>query len=249
MVLRPVSHLVYEQPDTLNEIVETGELMIFLGPDFIITVRHGDHSPLTRLRAQLDTDPDRLRMGPSAVLLAIADRVVDHYLDVSEQVADDIDDIEAAVFVAHSTVTAEQIYFFKREVLKLRRAASPLHTPIQRLVEGHSDLVPTEVRSYFRNISDHLSTVVERITHADNLLTTLLEATTAMITLQQNTDMRKITSWAAIIAVPTALAGVYGMNFDHMPETHWTYGYPTILAVILTLCLVLYIVFRRNRWL
>lgn len=249
MVLRPVGYVVAEPPRTATEIVETGELMLFVGPDFIITVRHGEHSPLTHLRARLDADPERIRTGPAAVLLAIADHVVDHYLDVSERVAEDVDELEDQVFVPGSTVSADQIYFLKREILKLRRAVAPLATPLQRLAEGYSRVVPAEVRSYFRNVADHLSTVSERIAHFDNLLTTLVDATTAMIALQQNTDMRKITSWAAIIAVPTALAGIYGMNFDHMPETHWYYGYPTVLGVMLVLCLTLYTIFRRKRWL
>lgn len=249
MVLRPVDYFAYEAPDTTNQVVETGELMVFLGHDFIITVRHGDHAPLRRLRAHLDSHPEQLRTGPAAVLLAIADHIVDHYLDVSEQFADDIDDMAEAVFTPHSIVSTEQVYFVKRELLKLRRAVAPLAVPVQRLAEGYSELIPVETRSYFRNVADHISTVSDRITHFDDLLTTLVEATTAMLALQQNTDMRKITAWAAIIAVPTALAGVYGMNFDNMPETHWSYGYPMALGVMLALCLLLYTVFRRNRWL
>jgi magnesium transporter len=249
MVLKTVRYVEHESPTTANEIVETGELMVFLGHDFVITVRHGNHSGLARLRGFLDEDPERLRLGPSAVLHAIADHVVDHYLDVTERIEGDIDEMETQVFAPRSSVSAEQIYFMKREVLELRRAVMPLGTPLRRLAEGYTRLVPDQVRSYFRDVDDHLTTVSERVVNFDELLTTLVDATLAKITLQQNTDMRKITSWAAIIAVPTALAGIYGMNFDYMPELHWKFGYPMVVAVILGICLLLYRIFRKNRWL
>jgi magnesium transporter len=249
MVLKTVRYVEHESPCTANEIVETGELMAFLGPDFIVTVRHGNHSGLARLRSELDQEPDRLRLGPSAVLHAIADHVVDHYLDVTDHLEEDIDDMETQVFAPRSSVTAETIYFMKREVLEMRRAVMPLATPLRRLTEGDNRLVPGEVRSYFRDVDDHLTTVSERVVNFDELLTTLVDATLAKITLQQNTDMRKITAWAAIIAVPTALAGIYGMNFDYMPELHWKFGYPLAVAVILSICVLLYRIFRKNRWL
>lgn len=249
MVLKTVRYVEHESPTTANEIVETGELMAFLGLDFIVTVRHGAHSGLARLRGELDDEPERLQTGPSAVLHAITDHVVDHYLDVTDSIEDDIDEMETEVFAPRSKISAEQIYFMKREVLELRRAVMPLATPLQRLSEGHTRLVPDEARPHFRDVSDHLTTVSERVVNFDELLTTLVDATLAKITLQQNTDMRKITAWAAIIAVPTALAGIYGMNFDYMPETHWRYGYPVVVTIILSICLLLYRIFRRNRWL
>ncbi|GAB3481990.1 magnesium/cobalt transporter CorA [Amycolatopsis cihanbeyliensis] len=249
MVFRTVRYVEHESPTTANEIVESGELMAFLGPDFIITVRHGNHSGLARLRRDLDADPETLKPGPAAVLHAIADHVVDHFLDVTDRIEDDIDEMETQVFAPRSPVTSEQIYLMKREVLELRRAVMPLATPLRRLSEGYTRLIPDEVRSYFRNVHDHLTNVSERVAGFDELLTTLVDATLAKITLQLNSDMRKITAWAAIIAVPTALAGIYGMNFDFMPELHWRYGYPMIVSVILGLCLLLYRIFRKNRWL
>ncbi|AXB47149.1 magnesium/cobalt transporter CorA [Amycolatopsis albispora] len=249
LVLKTVRYVEHESPSTANEIVETGELMAFLGKDFIVTVRHGNHSGLARLRRELDAEPDRLRLGPAAVLHAIADHVVDHYLDVTDHLEDDIDEMEVQVFAPRSSVTAETIYFMKREVLEMRRAVMPLATPLKRLAEGHSRLVPDEVRSYFRDVDDHLTQVSERVVNFDELLTTLVDATLAKITLQQNTDMRKITSWAAIIAVPTMAVGVYGMNFDYMPELHWRFGYPMVMGLILIVCLILYRIFRKNRWL
>ncbi|NIJ13953.1 magnesium transporter [Saccharomonospora amisosensis] len=249
MVFRTVRYVEHESPTTANEIVESGELMAFLGTDFIITVRHGNHAGLATLRRELDADPERLAPGPASVLHAIADHVVDHFLDVTERIEDDIDEMETEVFAPRSRVSSEQIYLFKREVLELRRAVSPLAAPLRRLAEGYTRLVPDEVRSYFRNVHDHVTTVAERVAAFDELLTTLVDATLGKITLQLNSDMRKITAWAAIIAVPTALAGIYGMNFDYMPELHSRYGYPMIIAVILVICLTLYRIFRKNRWL
>jgi magnesium transporter len=249
MVLKTVRYIEHESPTTANEIVETGEIMAFLGKDFVVTVRHGQHSGLHDLRAQLEADPERLSAGPAAVLHAIADRVVDKYLAVTEAFEEDIDEIESIVFAPNSPIGAEQMYLMKREILELRRSVTPLAKPLRRLAEGYSPLVPDQVRSYFRDVDDHLTTVTERIASFDELLTTLVDATLAKITLQQSTDMRKITSWAAIIAVPTMVVGVYGMNFDYMPETHWTFGYPLIMGIIVIACLILYRTFRRNRWL
>lgn len=249
MVLKTVRYIEHESPTTANEIVETGEIMAFLGKDFVVTVRHGQHSGLHDVRGELEADPDRLRIGPSAVLHAIADRVVDSYLAVTQAFEEDIDEIESIVFAPHSPIGAEQMYLMKREILELRRSVTPLATPLRRLAEGYSPLVPVEVRSYFRDVDDHLTTVSERVASFDELLTTLVDATLAKITLQQSTDMRKITSWAAIIAVPTMVVGVYGMNFDFMPETRWKFGYPMVMVLILIACLFLYRTFRRNRWL
>jgi magnesium transporter len=249
MVLKTVRFVEHDSPDAANEIVETGELMAFLGRDFIVTVRHGNHSGLATLRAELDDSPERLKVGPAAVLHAIADRVVDSYLEVSEAFEDDIDQMEAKIFAPRSAVSAEHMYMMKREVLELRRAVTPLANPLRRLAEGYTPLVPEQVRSYFRDVDDHLTTVSERILGFDELLNTLVDAALAKITLQQNSDMRKITSWAAIIAIPTMVVGIYGMNFDYMPELHWKFGYPLVILVILLICLVLHRIFRRNRWL
>lgn len=249
MVLKTVRYIEHESPTTANEIVETGEIMAFIGKDFIVTVRHGRHSELSGLRHDLECEPERLRGGPAAVLHGIADRVVDSYLAVTESFEQDIDVIEAAVFAPRSPIGAEQMYLMKREILELRRAVMPLAVPLRRLAEGYTPLVPEHVRSYFRDVDDHLTTVSERVASFDELLTTLVDATLAKISLQQNTDMRKITAWAAIIAVPTMVVGVEGMNFEYMPELHWRFGYPLVMLVIITACLILYRIFRRNRWL
>jgi magnesium transporter len=249
MVLKTVQYLEHDSPATANEIVHTGEIITFVGKDFVLTVRHADHSGLRGLRAELEAAPDRLRLGPAAVLHGIADRIVDSYLDVSESLQNDIDAIEGIVFEPRSQIRAEHMYLLKREIVELNRAISPLAVPLRRVLESSSTLVPARVRSYLRDVEDHLTTVAERVASYDDLLTTLLNATIAKLSLQQNTDVRKITAWAAIIAVPTMVAGIYGMNFDNMPELHWPVGYPLAVAVMLLACVVLYVMFRRRNWL
>jgi magnesium transporter len=174
---------------------------------------------------------------------------VDSYVTVSESLENDIDVIEAGVFEPRSPISAEHLYLLKREIVELNRAVTPLTVPLHRLLESTTTLVPHQVRSYLRDVEDHLTAVSERVASYDELLTTLVNATLAKLSLQQNADMRKITAWAAIIAVPTMGVGVYGMNFDYMPELHWKFGYPIIVAVMIGVCVILYRMFRRNRWL
>jgi magnesium transporter len=246
MVLKTVRYCGVESS---QEVVETGEVMVFLGRDFVISVRHGDHSGLHDVRRRLEADPEQLALGPAAVLHAIADHVVDGYLAVTEAIEDDIDELEREVFTPRSAPDAERIYAMKREVLELRRAVVPLGGPLRKLTEGYSSLVPHEVRSYFRDVDDHLVTVTDRVAGFNELLTTLVDAVLAKTTMRQNNDMRKITAYAAMISVPTMIAGIYGMNFQYMPELQWRYGYPMVLITIGTLCALLFRVFRRNQWL
>ncbi len=248
MVLKTVSHCG-ERPSDEGEVVETGEVMVFVGPDYVITVRHGDHSGLRDVRRRLEADPEQLALGPAAVLHAVADHIVDSYVEVTEAIEDDIDEMEREVFSPRSSVDSEQIYNMKREVLELRRAVVPLAVPLRKLTEGYSALVPHDVRSYFRDVDDHLVTVVERVAGFNELLTTLVDAALAKITMQQNNDMRKITSYAALITVPTMIAGIYGMNFEHMPELRSPYGYPAVMLAIVVICGLLFRQFRRNHWL
>ncbi|SFD57655.1 magnesium transporter [Actinopolyspora alba] len=249
MVLKTVRYVPDRARATNSEIVKSGELMIFLGRDFVITVRHGSQAALTRVRTELEESPEQLALGPSAVVHGIADHVVDSYLEVTESIQDDIDSIETEVFAPRTSIDAEQIYLMKREVMQLRRAVMPLSQPLQRLAGGYTPHVADQVRSYFRDVEDHLATVSERVASFDELLTTLVDATLAKITLQQNTDMRKISAWVAIISTPTMIAGVYGMNFDRMPETNWAFGYPVTLLVMMVCCVVLFKIFRKNNWL
>ena len=248
-VFKTVRYVAHASPTTANEIVESGELMVFTGRDFVVTVRHGQHSGLRRVRRLLENDPEHLALGPATVLHAVADHIVDAYLEVSAAVEGDLDIMETEVFAPGSQIGSEQIYLMKREVLEMRRAMAPLVMPLRRITEGYSPLVPAEVRSYFRDVDGHLAEVVERVTSFDELLTTLVDAVLAKITLQQNNDMRKITAYAALFAVPTMFAGIYGMNFDDMPELHWRLGYPLVMFVIVLLCAWMFRTFRRNHWL
>lgn len=248
LVLRTVSYVEHESVTTANEIVESGEIMLFLGSDFVITVRHGEHSGLSGVRRELEQNPERLSLGPSAVLHAVADHVVDEYLTVTSSIERDVDAMEEEVFSPHHRVPIEDIYMLKREIVELRRSVTPLSTPLTQLV--HVDApVPKAIRRYLRDVQDHHTTVAERVAEFDEVLSSLVDAALARVTMQQNMDMRKISAWVAIAAVPTMVAGLYGMNFDNMPELHWTYGYYIVIGVVATVCIGLFATFRRNNWL
>ncbi|MEO6082983.1 MAG: magnesium and cobalt transport protein CorA [Umezawaea sp.] len=249
MVLKTVRHVAHESSGPANEIVETGEVIAFLGADFVVTVRHGEHTGLRGLRQELEAAPGQLAQGPSAVLRAIADHVVDSYLVVSTAFEADIDEIESLVFAPRGLVGAEQMYLMKREIVELRRSVAPLAALLRGLAGTGSPLVPEEVQLDFRELDDRLTLVANQVAGLDELLDSLLYATLAKVTLQQNDDMRKISAWAAIITVPTMVVGVYGMNFEHMPELRWEYGYYAVLGAIASACLVLHRLFKRNRWL
>jgi magnesium transporter len=223
--------------------------MIFVGPDFVVTVRHGDHSGLASVRTHLEASPALLKLGPYAVMHAIADHVVDSYLDVTDLVETDIDTMEEDIFSPLTQTNIECIYLLKREVVELRRAVNPLTLALQRMGTDHNELISIEVRRYMRDVLDHNIQASDRITSYDELLSSLVQAALGKVAMQQNIDMRKISAWVAIAAVPTAIAGIYGMNFDHMPELHQAWGYPAALGLMLVVCMLLYRTFRRNHWL
>jgi magnesium transporter len=248
-VLKTVSYVPHDQLTATSEVVETGEVMVFCGPGFVITVRHGAHGELKRLRQSLEAEPKRLRPGPGGVLYAIADHVVDAYLDVADSVQGDIDTIESSMFTPRGWRNIERVYQLKREVLELKRAVAPLAGPIRTLAERPHPLVSAETRTYFRDVDDHLSRVREQVTGFDELLTSILSAGLAQVQVSENDDMRRISAWVAILAVPTMIAGIYGMNFDNMPELRTKYGYFVVLAVIAVACVGLYRLFKHNRWL
>ena len=232
-----------------EEVVQFGEILIFLGKDYILTVRHGEASALKQVRESLESDPELLKHGPGAVLHAIVDRVVDDYAPALEGLGVDIEEVENEVFSPGRSNPAQRIYRLKREVLEFNRAAAPLVEPIDRLAKGHYEVVHHEVRAYFRDVNDHLIRVHEQLESYRDLLTSILHANLAQITVRQNDDVRRISAIVAIVAVPTLIAGIYGMNFEHMPELGWTFGYPLVLVVMLTLCTLLYRFFRRAGWL
>lgn len=249
-VFKTVCYVEHEELTATSEVVNTGEIMVFVGADFVITVRHGRHGSLGPLREELESDPGKLAKGPSAVLHAIADHVVDDYLTVTDSVQGDIDQVETDVFSeAGARADPGRIYQLKRELLELKRAVVPLSRPLEDLATRPIRAVDPEIQAYFRDVSDHLLRAKEQIAAFDELLNSILQAHLAQVTVAQNEDMRKITAWAAIVAVPTMVCGVYGMNFDHMPELHWRYGYGMVIGVISVACLALYRGFRRSGWL
>ncbi|MCW2653394.1 MAG: magnesium transporter [Mycobacterium sp.] len=249
LVLKTVNYVEHESMANAREIVETGEIMVFVGRDFVVTVRHGEHSGLAGVRKLVEASPATLRLGPYAVMHAIADHVVDSYLDVTDLIESDIDAMEEDVFSPRMQTNIEPIYLLKREVVELRRAVNPLTLALQRLVSEHNDVISIEVRRYMRDVLDHNILASDRITSYDELLSSLVQAALGKVGMQQNVDMRKISAWVAIAAVPTAIAGIYGMNFDNMPELRWAWGYPAVLTAMLVVCLLLYRTFRRNNWL
>ncbi|MGW5010004.1 magnesium and cobalt transport protein CorA [Streptomyces parvulus] len=249
-VFKTVCYVEHEELTATSEVVSTGEIMVFVGEDFAITVRHGRHGSLGPLREELESDPGQLAKGPSTVLHAIADHVVDDFLHVIESVQADVDHVETEVFAEHGArVDPGRIYQLKRELLELRRAVVPLGRPLEELATRPFRVVDQEIQAYFRDVSDHLLRATEQIAAFDELLNSILQAHLARVTVAQNEDMRKITAWAAIVAVPTMVCGVYGMNFDHMPELRWRYGYGLVIGVIAVACLALHRGFRRNGWL
>jgi magnesium transporter len=249
LVLKTVNYVEHDTIANAREIVETGEIMIFVGADFVVTVRHGEHSGLAGVRKQMDASPGLMRLGPYASMHAIADHVVDSYLDITDLIERDIDAIEENVFSPTQPTNIDHIYMLKREVVELRRAVAPLTLALQRLGTDHNDLISIEVRRYLRDVLDHNIQASDRITSYDDMLSSLVTAALGKVAMQQNVDMRKISAWVAIAAVPTMIAGIYGMNFNNMPELQWSWGYPAVLVVMATVCLLLYRTFRRNHWL
>ncbi|GGO87110.1 magnesium and cobalt transport protein CorA [Wenjunlia tyrosinilytica] len=250
-VVKTVRYVEHDRLTATSEVVDTGEIMVFTGPDFVISVRHGRHGSLGPLREELEADPARLAKGPAAVLHAIVDHVVDDYLVVTSAVQDDIDVVETDVFAHRSGRGTDptRIYQLKRELLELKRAVAPLDRPLQALSTQPVPMIDLDTRKYFRDVSDHLAQVTERITAFDDLLNSILQANLAQVTVAQNEDMRKISAWVAIIAVPTMVCAIYGMNFDHMPELRWTYSYPVVIVLMVVACVVIHRGFRRNGWL
>ena len=229
--------------------VETGELMVFVGDRFVVTVRRGEVSPLTDIRAHLESLPESLRHGPMAVLHAVVDSVVDSYTSIDAEIALDLEQLETEVFSGRP-MDSSSIYRLKREVLEFRRAAVPLSGPLQLLhTSPKSPVDEGELRLLLRDVSDHLHNVIDHVESYDRLLTDILGAHLAQISVRQNADMRKISAWVAIAAVPTMVAGVYGMNFDVMPELRWRWGYFAVLGVMALACGSLYSAFKRSGWL
>ncbi|HEX7188560.1 MAG TPA: magnesium/cobalt transporter CorA [Actinomycetes bacterium] len=235
--------------DETAQQVDLGDVMLFVGDSFVVSARHGQARALADVRRRLEGERHLLDCGPSAVLYAIADAVVDDYSEISFAVEEDIEEVEERVFSPDRINNASRIYNLKREVIEFRRAVRPLVEPMTRLSTGQVERVHEDLRPFFRDVADHAVRVSEQVDGFDDLLTSVLNANLAQVSVQQNADMRRISAWVAIVAVPTMIAGVYGMNFDHMPELRWRFGYPLALAVMATICTVLYRAFKRSGWL
>ncbi|MGW7685270.1 magnesium and cobalt transport protein CorA [Kribbella sp. NPDC054772] len=248
-VFKTVTYVPHRDLTATSEVVATGEVMVFCGPGFVVTVRHGEHSELTGLRQELEKEPHRLATGPGAVLHAIADHVVDRYLEVADAVQADIDLIETDMFSPRGWRGIDRVYQLKREVLELKRAVAPLTGPMRALSTLRHPMIAEETRNYFRDVDDHLQRVKEQVISFDELLSSILQAGLAQVQVAENEDMRRISAWVAILAVPTMIAGIYGMNFDYMPELRLRYAYFVVLGVMLSACVVLYRLFKRNHWL
>jgi magnesium transporter len=244
MVLKPARYV------EATETVEFGEILVFVGDNFLITVRHGEPGAgLHEVRLAMEARPELLKCGPGAALHAIVDRIVDDYEPVLAGIEDDIEEVEDEVFSPDRRNPAERIYDLKREVLHFHRAVGPLVEPLQRLSSGHYPVIHDDVRAYFRDVYDHAIRTDERTEGFRELLTGILEANLAQVTARQNEDVRRISAVVAILAVPTMIAGIYGMNFDFMPELKEEWGYPAVLGVMLIICSYVYWRFKRAGWL
>ena len=232
-----------------HDAVETGEFNMFVGEKFVVTVRHGEGGGLHQARLALEGMQNLLAHGPSAVVYAVCDQVVDRYEDVAGALVVDVDEVETSVFAPERTNDSARIYVLKRELAEMRRAVLPLRDPVNRFATGAVRGVDPEAAPYFRDVADHLARVAETIEELDTLLTAAFEAHLAQITIQQNNDMRKISAAVGLIAAPTLVAGIYGMNFEHMPELGWLVGYPMSLLMMVGSSLAVWIVARRAGWL
>src|SRR6476661_2138745 len=249
MVISTVAYVDHEELTDTSEVVATGQVMVFLGEHFVITVRRGEHAQLSSLRRSLEADPERLSRGPSEVLYAIADKLIEDYLAVVREFETDVDEIETRVFSRGGQHEVERVYQLKRELIEFKRCVMPLGAPLLRLATRELPVVPPEAKAYFRELADHHTEAREAVASFDEVLTSILQAGLARASVADNEDMRKISAWVAIVAVPTMVAGIYGMNFDNMPELHWHYGYYELLVVMLAIMVTLYFGFKRNHWL
>ncbi|MFH8771959.1 magnesium and cobalt transport protein CorA [Streptomyces sp. NPDC017958] len=249
LVLRTAVYLEHDELTPTTDIIGTGEIMAFAGRDFIVVVRHDPSERLGGVRRRLEADPERLAHGPAAVLHAIADTVVDQYLDVLTALEADAEEVESDAFSPDVGHDVGRIYQLKRELVELKRTVAPLAQPLRDLAERRVPGVDRELAAYFRDVADHLAQATERVAVLTELTDNALSMALAQTSVQQNHDMRRISALAALIAIPVMIAGIYGMNFDHMPELRWLFGYPTMLIATAAIVSLVYVVFRKKHWL
>ena len=232
-----------------DDAVETGEINLFIGSDYVVSVRHGEGGELHSARLDLEARAQVLGHGPWSVVYAVCDRVVDGYLSVAAALEVDVDEVEASVFSDDRTNDSARIYRLKREIAEFRRAVTPLREPMRRFAEGRVPGMDADAAPFFRDVADHVTRVAETIDNLDSLLSTAFEAHIAQINMRQQDDMRKISAWVALAGVNTLIAGIYGMNFEHMPELEWRLGYPAVLLLMVVTAVALHRLFRRSGWL
>jgi magnesium transporter len=230
--------------------IQFGETHVFVGKNYVVSVRHGSLLSHVGLRARCEATPALLAKGPGFVLYALMDFIVDQYFPIVEALEDDLEGLEDEIFqdkVSRETTT--RIYQLKRELLAVKRAVSPLVEVCNRLTRFDVDMIPEDTRPYFRDVYDHVVRINDMIDNTRELLTTALEANLSLLTISQNEDTKRLAGWAAIITTPTLIASIYGMNFDHMPELKWTWGYPLVIALMFVAAGSLYAGFKRSGWL
>lgn len=235
--------------DDEREQIDFGEINLFLGSGYVIAIRHGRASDLKAARLRLERRPDLVEVGPAAAAWAILDKVVDDYEPVAAGIDNDIAEVESEVFATRNVDATQRIYFLRREVIEFHRAVQPLVGPLEALEEGVIVELDDQIRRYFRDVADHARRIDEQLHDQRDLLTGALDANLSLITLRQNEVVRAISAWAAIIAVPTFIASVYGMNFEHMPELHSEIGYPLALLTMGLVVVGMYRFFKRISWL
>jgi len=232
-----------------HDAVETGEIAVFLAEDHIVTVRHGHGLQLDDVRHRAEAELSILGNGPIAALYAILDEVVDGYDLVAGELENDVEEVERSVFSTDRTQDSQRIYGLKRETLEVRRAVLPLREPLIRFLHKDVETTSTAAMPFFRDVADHLARIGDAIDSIDQLLDSALSAHLARLSIQQNEDTRKISAWAALFLAPTLVAGIYGMNFDQMPELHWAFGYPFALILMVGVSYGLWLAFKRSGWL
>ena len=236
--------------DSATGGIDYGETHVFVGANYIVSVRHGGSLPYTEVRTRCEASPELLAKGPGFVLYALMDFIVDQYFPLVDAFEDKLAALEDNIFSQTLTrETTERIYQLKRDLLEVKRAVVPLVDICNRLVRADAALIPDDARVYFRDVYDHAIRINEMIDTLRELLTAALEANLSLISVSQNEAMKRLAAWAAIIAVPTMIAGVYGMNFKLMPELDWLWGYPVTMTVMGSLCGFLYYRFKRAGWL
>lgn len=247
MVVRSIIYRDHETVKDARQIIESGEVQMLIGPNFIITIRHRTRLP--GLESRLDDAEELASYGPMGIAWAMSDHLVDHYLRVVEVLSTEVDELEEEVFTPNTRIDIQTIYNLKREILEMRHAIDPLAPALRQLITGNEDLIGKQLRSYFRDVLDHEMQAKDQVASFDERLSSLIDAGVAIISLQQNSDMRAISAYVGMAAVPTLIAGVYGMNFDNMPELHTQHGYFVVVTLMIVIVLALWVAFKKMGWL